>query len=179
MKGFDSTGGHLFEEPFITYHLERAHAGDYDSARWLRDNLKNRLAAGTPVDLHVMFAVSQMRKGGLRRSRQKKGRGKRGKTVGDHHQLLFAREMWKQINLARLTIRGAAQHLSKPLLRSQSSVINAYYRFTKTKEATERRAFRVELSRDYLDYPETWEALATCPVILSRALKTLAKLPSF
>ena len=179
MKGFDTTSGDPFKEPFIAYHLQRAKAGDYDSARWLRDNAKKALAAGTPVDPHIQFAAEQMRKGGLRKSLQQKKRGDRGKGLGDHNQMLSAREMWKQINLARLPIREAARIVSVCFSQSASSVINAYYRFAKTKDAEERRAFLVELSRDYQDHSANWGTLAKSPDILSHELEALTKLPSF
>ena len=111
MKGFNVTTGDAFEDPFITYHLQRAEAGDYDSARWLRDNVQKARKAGNDVDPYLLLCVKQMQKGGLRRSRRIKEHGKRGKGLGDHHQLLYAREMWKQIKLAGLTIREAAKRL--------------------------------------------------------------------
>ena len=178
MKGFNPTLGHIFQEPFITYHLLRAEDGAYESARWLRDGVRNALKAGVPVDPHVLLAVKLLQKGGLRRSRQVKGRGKRGKALGDHNQLLYAREMWKQIKLAGYTFRDAATEVAKNVKRDKSSVINAYYRFAKTN-AAEYKVFIIELKRDYFDCPAIWKALAKNPAIVARQVDALSKLPSF
>lgn len=159
-----------FGPPYIGWHLQEAENGNHESARWLKDNVRAAERSGIEVDPYALWAVTdgfvrQMIKGGLRNNARRKGQvGKRGKSeFGDHNQLLFAREMWKYLHLvAGATNRKAQLHVCRTVrsspLPSKRAARNAYYRFTK---GPERRVLLAELSRDYVDQPETW--LALCP----------------
>ncbi len=68
--------------------------------------------------------------------------------------------MWKLINLAGFTQRQAADRVARRIHRSPSAARGAYYRFTKIRNAADRRTFLVELKRDYLDNPTHWDELA-------------------
>jgi hypothetical protein len=165
MKGFDPTAGHPFGEPFITYHVQRARGGDYDSARWLRDNIRAADKDGRPVDPAIRFLVDKWRTGGLRKAMRLKERGKRGAALGDHRQLLLAREMWKQVDLARVPITKAAADIARRYTYSYSKATAAYYRFTRQSQA-DRRALCFELSRHIVDCMrgfEEWSPGASQP----------------
>lgn len=177
MKGFNAISGHTFDEPYITYHRLRAEAGDYDSARWLRDNVRAALKAGHHIHPYLLYLVEQMRKGGLRewvRSKGHKGHGKRGAGLGDSNQLTLAVETWKQIKLARRTVRKAADYAANRLNLTSSSAINAYYRFANSE--VERRVFFYELSRDYIDSPDAWRNLAANQDAFDKTLKILEEM---
>lgn len=162
LQKLDPGSEHPFVEPFIALHLQRAEAGNYESARWLRDNVQRSARERIAPEPHVSLWVKQMRKGDLRRSLQRKGlRGARGPALGDHRQLLLAREMWKQIHLAGRTTDAAAEAVGK----GRSSALAAYYRFMKPPE---RRVLDFELARDCRDDPEGWIALLDTLLAASR-----------
>jgi len=134
--------------------------------------VKLALNVGHWVDPLLLHAVKLQRSGGLRRALQKEGaRGKRGSGRGDHQQLWLAREMWKQIHLARVRpITAAAQKVAT----GSSNAIRAYYRFTKPRE---RSILYVELTRELFEAPCAWEQLAGCDeTVLKEALIQLRRL---
>ena len=154
----------------VTYHVQRAKAGTYDSARWLNDNLRAADSDGRPVDPVVRLLVPQMQKGGLRKSRRMRERGKRGHGRLGDLQLFLAREMWKQHKLAACSIVRAADKVAATAHRSCSYVRNAYYRF---QRGAERRLLYYELTRDFIDDPQGWRALARRDPRLEKALTDL------
>lgn len=170
--------GHPFEEPFLTYHVQRAKAGDYNSARWLRYNARKAQTAGIPVDPYVNLLIVLMRSGGgpraWARKQRPKRKGQRGAGLGDHNQLLFAREVWKRIHLSGLTVENAVDKVRKCFdLESPYGVRNAYYRFARASNAPDRRVFLVELKRNFLDQHNQLRRLA------QRLNSILNKLSSF
>lgn len=162
-----------FEEPFIAYHLNEALEGNYESARWLRDNARRAMNAGRSIDPILRLELHRMRKGGLRKAVRRKPRGKRGKARGDQNQLLLAREMWKLRRLAGFTMRQAADRVAGVFHRSSSSAISGYYRFTCRPD--DRRDLLIELKCDYLACPESWAALARTSRRLNAALRRIAR----
>lgn len=148
-----------------------------NKAPYLVGYVRMALKIGHHVDPLLLHFVKLLHPGGLRRALQKKGaRGERGLGLGDHYQLLLAREMWKQINLTGLSERRAAESVARRVYRSASAARNAYYRFTKTNKAADRRMLVIELKRDYLDNRAHWTELASDPLAVDVAL---TKLPSF
>jgi len=151
MKGFNKTAGHPFEEPFITMHLEDAQNGNFEARQWLKRNVKKALKEGLPVDPHVLFYLKEMTKGGLRKSAQIKGRGKRGVALGEHNQLRQAAEMFKQIKISGSTVLQAAQNVAARLHCSESSARNAYYKYI--GDAQNEKDLFVQLDMDCIDNP--------------------------
>lgn len=169
-----ATGGLVVDEHTLTtYHIRRAEAGDHDSARWLRDNIWRADRDGRPVDPYVRLLVRRMRKGGLRKSRRVKKRGQRGPGLGEHRQLLLAREVWKHRHLAGCTPVGAADKVAIAFQAAYESARNAYYRF---QRGANRRVLCIELARDFADDQEGWRALARSDDRLENALRTLQRL---
>ena len=146
MKGFNKTAGHPFEEPFITMHLEDAENGDFDARQWFNKNVKKALKEGLPVAPHVLFSLKEMKKGGLRKSAQIKGRGKRGSAMGEHNQLRQAAEMFKHVLIGGYTLRQAAQNVASLLNCSDSSARNAYYKHM--GNAQNKKILFVQLAMD-------------------------------
>ena len=158
----------------VTYHRERAEAGNHYSARWLRDNIRSADRDGRSVDPYVRFAVEQMRKGALRKSRRMKGRGKRGASLGNHNQLLLAREMWKQRYLRKYLVSRAAMEVVRAFPKvANDSAINAYYRGQRNAK---RRTLYFELVRDFNDDRDGWRTLARSDERLESALRALQRL---
>lgn len=151
MKGFNKTDGHPFEEPFISMHLEDAENGDFEARQWLKSNVKEALKEGRPVDPHVRLSLEEMKKGGLRKSAQIKGRGKRGAALGEHNQLRQAAEMFKHIRISGCTVRQAEQNVASRLNCSESSARNAYYNHT--GNAQNEKDLFVQLAMDCIDNP--------------------------
>ncbi|GEM_PF-4743942 len=174
-----------FEPPFINWHLNEAENGNHESARWLKVNVRAAMRAGAAIDAYALFAVEkgfvkEMTKGGLRNNGMRKGQiGKRGKSeLGDHNQLLFAREMWKHLNLMLNSTNIKAQDYVCRMVKSRPQLTptaakNAYYRFTK---GSDRLILMAELSRDYLSHPETWRKLCPDEQRLELALENAARL---
>lgn len=170
MKGFDETARHPFEAPYIHYHLAEAEDGSQESTEWLLDNLRRVLGdkarylveakcyaddAGCCIDEFDCWRIEQLRVGGSRRARQKRGQqGQRGPGFGEHVQLRMAAEMWKEHHLLNRPLREAADHVNDmftqnnpQVRRTRSSPINAYYRFTKPDEF---RTLCMQLAFDFV-----------------------------
>jgi hypothetical protein len=179
VMGFDKTTGRTFDGAFISLHLQDAEKGDYESACWLRDNVNEALKKGNYVDPYLAFFIQDMVKGGLLkncRKLSKKNTGERSATLGEHNQLLIAREMWKYLNLVDgSTNRQAQENVCETRcvspIPSLDMARNSYYRF---EAGPERHILLIELTRDYSDNADSWYRLCPDQKRIEAILKTIS-----
>ena len=182
-----------FEGDFITLHLQRAEAGNVESARWLICGLrtlresqkalyKSAKAIDKPsycLDVLTEIRIDRLNKGGVRQAmsiKRELQRGQRGEAGGGHNQLRLAVAMWKQINLVGLTVRDAARFVSNEFFRSDDAARNAYYRFfSNQRKNNDYRHALAELNIDYRSHRPKWTALAASPETLKSSLLALKR----